>query len=263
VARALERAPGSRYQTALEMRSALDSYCARAGTVMRTDDVGKIVGDLFASDRANVRREVRGLLAASLGTGDIASSQLAAAFDTSSVSRLTNAAFSRSARSAPTPREVPRDVPVATLPKRRRGLIFAAISIGVLVTANVLFVSFGAKHGPAPQAPMTASLAAAPPPVVATPSVPIEPPTPQAATATATVTAAPTPQAAAASAAAPAPPKPQRATAPATTPPRATTRSTGASPQATQTPPPPAPMTTDPAASTEVRRPGRHLRTDM
>jgi serine/threonine-protein kinase len=63
VARALQKEPAQRYQTASEMREALEAWM-RAGRSARQDEIGKRVASLFQETRDVVRRQVRERMAA-------------------------------------------------------------------------------------------------------------------------------------------------------------------------------------------------------
>jgi serine/threonine-protein kinase len=63
VARALQRDPAARYQTAGEMRNALDHYLVESGHFVRQEDLGRIVGELFRDARASLRQAISDHLA--------------------------------------------------------------------------------------------------------------------------------------------------------------------------------------------------------
>ena len=58
VGRALQRDPAARYQTAGEMRNAIDHYLVESGHFVRQEDLGRIVGDLFRDARASMRQAI-------------------------------------------------------------------------------------------------------------------------------------------------------------------------------------------------------------
>ncbi len=57
--RALQRDPADRYTTALEMREALESYIGVAKEQVRTSDLARLMGGLFASARAQMATKIR------------------------------------------------------------------------------------------------------------------------------------------------------------------------------------------------------------
>ncbi|HEU4410855.1 MAG TPA: serine/threonine-protein kinase [Polyangiaceae bacterium] len=59
VARAVERDPGARYPTALEMREALEGYLAGAGEPVRPEDLGRWLREAFAGERERARARLR------------------------------------------------------------------------------------------------------------------------------------------------------------------------------------------------------------
>jgi hypothetical protein len=63
IARALERDPARRYQTALEMREALERWIARTGTMVLPDAIGGLVSTMFGTLRAEVAAKVRAHMA--------------------------------------------------------------------------------------------------------------------------------------------------------------------------------------------------------
>ncbi|MDP9000895.1 MAG: protein kinase [Myxococcota bacterium] len=58
VARALERDPAARFQTAGEMRNALEQYLAERDHLVRHDEIGRIVGEIFGDVRADMQRAI-------------------------------------------------------------------------------------------------------------------------------------------------------------------------------------------------------------
>ncbi len=63
VNKALELEPEHRYQTALELQNDLEGYLDRQAASVRLRDLGKVVVELFATDRAETRRVVDAQLA--------------------------------------------------------------------------------------------------------------------------------------------------------------------------------------------------------
>ncbi len=60
VARALEKKPENRFQTAAEMRNALEEYISGSGTTLpRQEEIGRRVSELFEDTRQNVKRQIQ------------------------------------------------------------------------------------------------------------------------------------------------------------------------------------------------------------
>ena len=59
IARALERDPTRRFQTAQEMRDALEAYIAGSGRFVRQEDIAQFIHSLFKNRRERVRRQVQ------------------------------------------------------------------------------------------------------------------------------------------------------------------------------------------------------------
>jgi serine/threonine-protein kinase len=64
VARALERDPELRFQSALEMREALETWARAHGGLVRQDDVGRLVTEMFADVRDAVQKQIHSHMAA-------------------------------------------------------------------------------------------------------------------------------------------------------------------------------------------------------
>lgn len=63
VARALEKDPMRRFQSAAEMRDALEGFVVRSGFTVRTDDLAALLTQLFAPVREEVQGKVRAYMA--------------------------------------------------------------------------------------------------------------------------------------------------------------------------------------------------------
>jgi eukaryotic-like serine/threonine-protein kinase len=70
VGRALEKSPEGRYQTAIEMRKALDAYLRSAGHSAGPEDIGEFVAENFAEAREKLGARVRAEFAASQAEPD-------------------------------------------------------------------------------------------------------------------------------------------------------------------------------------------------
>jgi len=64
VARALERDPELRFQSALEMREALETWARARGGLVKQDDVGRLVSEVFADVRDAVQKQIQSHMAA-------------------------------------------------------------------------------------------------------------------------------------------------------------------------------------------------------
>jgi serine/threonine protein kinase len=64
LAKALQRDPAERFQTAQEMRRALEACIDSAGLSVRQEELGQLVSDMFEDVRADVNRQVREHMAA-------------------------------------------------------------------------------------------------------------------------------------------------------------------------------------------------------
>ena len=190
VAKALEKNAANRYQTAQEMRAALEEYVERSGARLRPQDVGERVSDLFEGTRENVHRQIQMHMAeVSLATNSEELQQFNAralergahapspsgrnllTFDRrdASGSEIIPAASHASISSVPSPRS------------KRVGAWIGGAALGVAL-AGVLFVSLHARRPMAsavalggdvsrprePAVPSETVLPLAPPPSVST-----------------------------------------------------------------------------------------------
>jgi len=76
-ARALEKDPRYRFQSAQEMRDALDRFIAATGKTVRQDEIGRTVGDMFVHVREEVQQKIQEHMA--LVTQAASAEELAAA----------------------------------------------------------------------------------------------------------------------------------------------------------------------------------------
>ena len=61
--KALERDPDKRFQTAQEMRDALEAFIRASGSYVRDDEIGKLLVSMFSSQREEVRGQIREYMA--------------------------------------------------------------------------------------------------------------------------------------------------------------------------------------------------------
>ena len=64
VAKALEKDPRNRFQTAAEMRDALEAWIVTTGRLAKQDEVGRMVGGMFLRIREEVQRQIQTHMAA-------------------------------------------------------------------------------------------------------------------------------------------------------------------------------------------------------
>ncbi len=64
VQRALSRRPDDRFQTALQMREAIEAWMQARGEQARTEEVGGLVSELFADVREDVKRQIQAHMSA-------------------------------------------------------------------------------------------------------------------------------------------------------------------------------------------------------
>jgi serine/threonine-protein kinase len=72
IATALEKDPRRRYQTALEMREALERYIASTGMVVLPDAIGELMMTMFGAVRATVTSKIQVYMAGAHRTGEVA-----------------------------------------------------------------------------------------------------------------------------------------------------------------------------------------------
>jgi serine/threonine-protein kinase len=88
VMRALEKDPSRRFQTAAEMRDALERWMASTGAIVRQEDVGRRVSTLFYATREEVQRQIQKHMAV---IGGAASTQELHALTLESLKRMDRA----------------------------------------------------------------------------------------------------------------------------------------------------------------------------
>jgi serine/threonine protein kinase len=176
VARAVEKDPAARFQTAQSMRDALEAYLAASGGPSRPEDVGRWLQAAFAGERELGRRQVRAALEAAARD----SATLLAASPTSSSAPPPSV---RGGPASMSGSQLGVHVHPSTLGLRRPGArgsraLPAALALGLVATGAAL--ALATRPGPpAPGAPSAAAPSAAlttPAPPAAALEVHSEPP---------------------------------------------------------------------------------------
>ncbi len=131
--RSLEKEPIDRFQTAQEMRDALDAYIASTGRTLRTDDIGRQISGMFQKVRDEIGRQIqRHMQSYAAPTGPATTSELSAL----SVS------------------EAPKKVPVAPSSGGQLPMLNASSGSGSGVVANLAAPAPGFEtFPPAPLVP--------------------------------------------------------------------------------------------------------------
>ena len=155
VAKALDRDPAKRFQTAAEMRTALEGWISQTGATVRQEEIGQNLGEMFKDARAQVDREVH--------------AQMASVGPSSRVEDLAppTPVDSRGTSATPAPVQTVTQV-VPVMPRAARsGRTGTVALVGGVVVAVVAAAGFGRFSRPAsPEAP-----------VAVAPSVPSSTPT--------------------------------------------------------------------------------------
>jgi serine/threonine protein kinase len=177
VARALERDPAARFQTASDMRNALEQYLIDGHFSVRSEEVGHIVAELFRDSRDDLRRQVSEQMARAsqyprsgpISIGNMAGTSISGLNQAASMSGISVANTARSMFAAP--------VGTGTLvAERPRGLRTQSILVGAVVAVSVAIVfALVERTRNAP------SVGEPPPPTAAVALPMVTPPTPIAA----------------------------------------------------------------------------------
>jgi serine/threonine protein kinase len=166
VARALERDPAARFQTAGQMRDALERYLVQCRHFVRHEDIGNIVGDVFAEVRAERQRQVGEQMAVSSvfpssgampasGQGAVAHPPL----DAPQVASMSGISVSRTVSSVyAAPPAIPGVISAAPSP-RALWIPTAAIAGIAAVSVAVVFALVDRSRGVQPNAPPPAAAA--------------------------------------------------------------------------------------------------------
>jgi serine/threonine-protein kinase len=205
VAKALEREPGKRFQTAQEMRNALEEYVLGSGATLRQEAIGRRVSELFEETRQNVQRQIQMHMAEvslATSTGELAALNVEAlrrdgppsSMSGRNLLQLGNSSDSMASGSGVLSMK-PGEGSAEEEKRKRGGFLFLALGV-VLVGVLLGVVLFGLR-GRAATPEVTVTPAVEPP-------VPTVPATPPAAT-TALATVAPEPSSAPSASAPPAP----------------------------------------------------------
>ena len=173
--RALERDPAARYQTAGEMRDALERYLVHCHAFVRQEDIGRIVADTFAEHRAERQRIVGEQMAltsvlppsgAQAAAGAAAMPEgTAPGVDAPQLASMSGISVSRTVSALVPARPVfPGASPEIATPKPRRLAPVAAALIAALSVA-AMFVFVGRTRPGLTSPPPAAALPAVQPPV--------------------------------------------------------------------------------------------------
>jgi serine/threonine-protein kinase len=154
VAKALEKGAQNRYQTAQEMRNALESYITRTGKLVRQEEIGQRLNEMFQETRQHVSRQIQmhmGAVGSATNTGELMALNLDSLkrFDPSappsgvSGRQLLELGGSESGSgsgvvSAANPDQAPQSM-LRPAPKRSRGA-FIALGAAVLIAGAALFM---------------------------------------------------------------------------------------------------------------------------
>jgi len=147
--KAMAIAPDDRYPTAEALRADLERYLDTMGTRLSNREIGKLLADLFAERRKEVKTAIEAQLRASPNAGPSLSAQTGEIpiLNNSLMPRMGDSSPSRAALtsdasgSAPMPPlgSTTRSEPdVMARPQDRRGIVLAAMGVGVLVAAIVV-----------------------------------------------------------------------------------------------------------------------------
>jgi serine/threonine protein kinase len=160
VAKALEKKPENRFQTAHEMRNALEDYIAASGTIPRQDEIGRRVSELFEDTRENVKRQIQVHMAQvslATSTGELmmlnASALKRVSLDpTPSGKNLLSLAPSPTDGSGSDvgPAANPPSLAGETNPRRKRAATVVAVLLLLVVLFGVGFAKLRVPHGPPP-----------------------------------------------------------------------------------------------------------------
>jgi serine/threonine-protein kinase len=198
VMKALAKDPSERYQTAQEMREALEKLLVARGRLVRHEEVGSFVTSMFDQERTAIRKRIQQCIASA--QDDVSMDSLPALGRTLDGTTPNggiggridaSGAHRRGAMLSAVGEESAPHSAVVASPQRGRATI--AIAVGVAVVAVALVAAFS-RRAPAPApapaaAPIpveTAAVAPAPtPPVAVAPAVTAPPEDPTAASASA------------------------------------------------------------------------------
>jgi len=116
--RALQRDPLDRYQTAGEMRDALEAYIGACGQPVRASDIGQTTGALFATMREQMATKIRAYIKATTQSGQAAAAAQTSESETEKVPAPPGfgappRSSARSSSDAAASRSVPPGFPVA------------------------------------------------------------------------------------------------------------------------------------------------------
>jgi serine/threonine-protein kinase len=146
VARALEKQPELRYQSADEMRVDLDAYIAQADPTIRNEHIAQFVIRYFSGHRDNMRQQVRTCVAAAPESGEhlpIIGARARSKTESSGMTQnqLTSHSERMSSRGPPTSGRMPIEQTITATGSSRPGEFRLNVSLGdKRVAAGVLLV---------------------------------------------------------------------------------------------------------------------------
>jgi len=183
VARALEKDPMRRFQSAAEMRDALEGFVVRSGFTVRTDDLAALLTQLFAPVREEVQGKVRAYMAQFHRAG---STNEVRALTAESLQRVGNVASGTGSSASllrlggsgstmgqhggtfPAPGSI-GFAPPAQEPRRERSIILPIVIAGCFMLAIAALLVFGLRKN----GDTTRTVVGEPTSVAPAPSVPV------------------------------------------------------------------------------------------
>jgi serine/threonine protein kinase len=192
VMKALEKEPAERFQTARELRAALEDWLRENAPSVRGEDVSNRMASLFENTRAGVQAEIQKQMVA-LAAGEAASTLSLSSLDAleKAGQNVRAALLDLGSRTTSTTSGTNRKIDVRPGASRRRGLLAALLLLLACAAALVVFllVRPGSRSDRAPsQTPVVVASVTAPEPPAAfatpSPPPPASPPPPTAPAAT-------------------------------------------------------------------------------
>jgi serine/threonine protein kinase len=172
VMKALEKDPTNRYQTAAEMRAALEAYLRTKDVAITEEQIGALVTDLFKARRAEVQKQIQTYMSNAAADGSMTTINTLT-FTTGSLPSLTSGSKSSGSHSTGRTRTADESDVSAVKPaidgRSKRGIMTAVTALAVLGAIGAWVATRGHEqpHAQATQAPapqrVTITIVAAPP----------------------------------------------------------------------------------------------------